>query len=324
MSIDPIASVPPHRGADVLSPATSPEPAEQSWQSHVLNAVLSMLPIKRQTASASAVQARARKLARHPPSHQPTGMGGGVQVVLKQGAGWPVYYIAPSGRDDAGNFVLFLHGGGYINEIVRAHWRIVGYLTRAAQVRCVVPIFPLAPRGAAKEIVPGVGELLRQMIEAAGPARVTVVANSAGAGLALAAAQWLRDGGHRQPDGLVLISPGLDASISRPEQVALAASDPMNDIPGTREGARLYAGDLDITHPYVSPLRGDLRGLAPMVVFSGTRDFLYPDSVELAAKARAVGVPVELHLRKGQPHNYVGFPTPEGSQARELIARVVA
>src|SRR3989442_8740861 len=76
-------------------------------------------------------------------------------------------------------------------------------------------------------------------------------------------------------------------------------------------------GDLDVAHPYVSPLNGDFRGLAP-------RDLLYPDSIELAAKARAAGVPIELHLRQGQPHNYAGMPTPEGRQARAIILRVVA
>ena len=61
-----------------------------------------------------------------------------------------------------------------------------------------------------------------------------------------------------------------------------------------------------------------------MIVFSGTRDLLYPDSVDLAAKARAAGVPVELHMGYGQPHNYAALPTPEGRQARELIARMAA
>jgi acetyl esterase/lipase len=71
-------------------------------------------------------------------------------------------------------------------------------------------------------------------------------------------------------------------------------------------------------------LNGDFRGLAPMIVFSGTLDLLYPDSIELAAKARAAGVPIELHLRQGQPHNYAGMPTPEGWQARAIILRAVA
>ena len=223
-----------------------------------------------------------------------------------------------------GNYVLFLHGGGYINEIVRAHWRFVGDLTRDAHVRCVVPIYPLAPGATAIEVVPAMGELMRKLLQDAGPAKVTVVGNSAGAALGLAAAQWLRDTGCRQPNGLVLISPGGDFSISRPEQIAIAARDPINDIPGAREVGRLYAGALDVSHPYVSPLNGDFRGLAPMIVFSGTRDLFYPDAIDIAAKARAAGVPIELHLRRDQPHNYAGLPTPEGRQARAIIVRAVA
>jgi epsilon-lactone hydrolase len=172
--------------------------------------------------------------------------------------------------------------------------------------------------------VPATGELLRKLLEDAGPAKVTVVGNSAGAGLGLAAAQWLRDSGYRQPNGLVLISPGLDASVGRPDQMAIAARDPVQDIPAIIEAGRLYAGDLDVAHPYVSPLNGDFRGLAPMIVFSGTLDLLYPDSIDLTAKARAAGVPIELHLRQGQPHNYAALPTPEGRQARAIILRVVA
>jgi acetyl esterase/lipase len=38
--------------------------------------------------------------------------------------------------------------------------------------------------------VPATGELLRKLLENAGPAKVTVVGNSAGAALGLAAAQW--------------------------------------------------------------------------------------------------------------------------------------
>jgi acetyl esterase/lipase len=61
-----------------------------------------------------------------------------------------------------------------------------------------------------------------------------------------------------------------------------------------------------------------------MLVFAGTHDLLYPDSVDLAAKATAAGVSVELHLRRGQPHNYAGMPTPEGREAREIILRALA
>lgn len=274
--------------------------------------------------SAAAVQEHVRRLALRPASYEPTGLGRGVEVTRKDVAGWPVYHTAPSDNPDIGNTVVFLHGGGFINEIVRAHWRFVATLNRDARVRCVVPIYPLAPGATAKDLVPATGELLRRVVEDAGRAKVTVVGNSAGAALGLAAAQWLRDGGYRQPDGLVLISPGADFTISRPEQIAIAARDPINDIPGAREAGRLYAGDLDVAHPYVSPLNGDFHGLAPMIIFSGTLDLFYPDCIDLAAKARAAGVPVELHLRQGQPHNYAAMPTPEGREARAVIVRTLA
>lgn len=310
-------------GGCVFSAPARRDPAP-SLQSRVFNMLLGLLPFKQQLASAEAVQAHVRKLALQPASHEPTGLGRGVEATLTKMGGWPVYYTAPSSGHEGCNYVMFLHGGGFINEIVPAHWRFVGRMTREAGVVCVVPIYPLAPRATAKDLVPATAELLRMLLEDAGSAKVTVVGNSAGAGLALAACQWLRDRGHRQPNRLVLISPAADASISRPEQVAIAARDPMQDIPGIVEAGRLYAGELDVGHPFVSPLNGTFRSLAPMLIFSGTRDLLYPDSVDLAERARAAGVPVELHLRRGQPHNYALMPTPEGRQARAMILRAVA
>jgi acetyl esterase/lipase len=130
-------------------------------------------------------------------------LGRNVQADLRYSAGWPVYHTAPSPNSEASheisNFVLFLHGGGYINEIVKGHWRFVGHLTRDAQARCIVPIFPLAPQGTAADVVPAVGRLLRELIDSVGSAKVSVVGQSAGAGIALAAVQWLRDSGSPQP-----------------------------------------------------------------------------------------------------------------------------
>ncbi|WBL75571.1 alpha/beta hydrolase [Bradyrhizobium xenonodulans] len=310
-------------GGCVFSPPARRDPAP-SLQSRALNLLLGQLPYKQQLASAEAVQARVQKLALEPTSFEPTGLGRGVEATLTKMGGWPVYYTAPSSGHEGCNFVMFLHGGGFINEIVPAHWRFVGQMTRKAGVVCVVPIYPLAPRATAKDIVPATAELLRMLLEDAGPAKVTVVGNSAGAGLALAACQWLRDRGHRQPNRMMLISPAADASVSRPEQVEIASRDPIQDIPGIVEAGRLYAGELDVGHPFVSPLNGAFRALAPMTIFAGTRDLLYPDSVDLAERARAVGVPVELHLLRDQPHNYALMPTPEGRKARAIILREVA
>ena len=118
--------------------------AAPSWRSRVINHLLRLLPIKRRTASAAAVQDYVRELALRPASYEPKGLGRGVEVKLKPWAGWPVYHTASVAEPDVKGHVLFLHGGGYVKEIVPAHWRFVGYLTREACVHCVVPIYPLA------------------------------------------------------------------------------------------------------------------------------------------------------------------------------------
>lgn len=295
-----------------------------SWQSRLITALLRRLPIKRKTATAEAVRDFVRRQTAHPAPHKPAGLGAKVAVGLRSFSTWPVYRTTPMARPATANLVVFLHGGGYVKEIVKAHWRFIGFLTRETGASCLVPIYPLAPQGTALDVVPTIGRLLAAVIDEADGARVTVIGNSAGGGMALAAAQWLRDNGHRQPDSLVLISPGLDATLSHRHQGALAATDPTQDIPGIREGARMYAGELALSHPYVSPLKGELHGLAPMLVFAGTADLLHPDSVALASLARAAGGRVELHLRRGQPHNYAGLPTPEGREDRERILRAVS
>lgn len=167
--------------------AQAPRDPAPSLQSRAFNLLLRQLPFKQQLASAEAVQAHVQKLALQPASYEPTGLGRDVEVILTKMGGWPVYYTAPSSGHEGCNHVMFLHGGGYINEIVPAHWRFIGQMTRRARVVCVVPIYPLAPRATAKDVVPATAELLRMLLEDAGSAKVTVVGNSAGAGLALAA-----------------------------------------------------------------------------------------------------------------------------------------
>ncbi|WP_157789213.1 alpha/beta hydrolase fold domain-containing protein, partial [Bradyrhizobium japonicum] len=160
-----------------------------SLQSRALNLLLRQLPYKQQLASVEAVQEHVQKLALQPVSFEPPNLGRGVEVTLTKMGGWPVYYTAPSSGHEGCNHVMFLHGGGFINEIVPAHWRFVAQMTRKARIVCVVPIYPLAPRATAKDVVPATAELLRMLLEDAGPSKVTVVGNSAGASLALAACQ---------------------------------------------------------------------------------------------------------------------------------------
>ncbi|MFD7101209.1 alpha/beta hydrolase, partial [Streptomyces xanthophaeus] len=67
---------------------------------------------------------------------------------------------------------------------------------------------------------------------------------------------------------------------------------------------------------------GSCAGLAPLPVFTGTRDILSTDSRELLRRARAEGAEVEFHEEAGLPHAYPLLPVPEGRAARERIVEL--
>ena len=112
----------------------------------------------------------------------------------------------------------------------------------------------------------------------------------------------------------------LDGTLSDPRQDALEPRERMVARGGLAEAVRLYAGSLDVHDPRVSPLFGDMLGLAPMTVLVSSSELLYPDSLRLAEKAREAGVPVDLHVRDDLPHAYAVFvDTPEGKRALDTI-----
>ncbi|WP_328297065.1 alpha/beta hydrolase [Streptomyces sp. NBC_00435] len=296
-----------------------------SLRSRALSVALIAAGRRRRFGSAEAVRSRVAESARRPASHLPPRSLGRVAEVSRTFVGaWPVYDVAPLGAAPAAR-VLYVHGGGYINELVRPHWALIRTLVTQARARVVVPAYILAPRGTADRTVPVAADLLSGLIASGGDGDggTVLIGDSAGAGLALAAAQRLRERTGAQPSRIVLISPWLDVSMSHPDQAAIEAGDPMLARPGLREAGRLYAGNLTADDPRVSPLHGSFAGLAPMTVFTGTRDVLTTDSRELLSRARAAGAEVEFHEEPGLPHVYPLLPLPEGRAARDRIVELV-
>ncbi len=73
-----------------------------------------------------------------------------------------------------------------------------------------------------------------------------------------------------------------------------------------------FAADLDVAHPYVSPLNGDFHGLAPMIVFFGTPDLFYPDLHRSGCKGAQRVCRWSFICGNASHTNYAAMPTPAG------------
>ncbi|CAN5268689.1 alpha/beta hydrolase [soil metagenome] len=234
------------------------------------------------------------------------------------GAGtMPVATLAPRTGESRGA-VIYLHGGSWVNEIAPQHWQLTTQIATEASTTVIVPIYPLLPSPAAtaEHVVAAVVELaIAARAEHGG---VCLAGDSAGGQIALSAALALRDAGVVVPR-TILISPALDLSMKNPEMDAVQPSDPWLAKSGNRVFIDAWRGALPVSDPRVSPLEGDLTGLGPLTIFSGTRDILNPDARLLVSKARATGVSVDYREEAGLVHVYPLTPTSEAREARAAI-----
>lgn len=125
------------------------------------------------------------------------------------------------------------------------------------------------------------------------------------------------------PAGLVLLSPWVDLTVTKPTYDSNAATDQLISKKSLQEAAELYLQLHDPGDPLASPLFADLTGLPPMLVLASCHEALLGDSTALASRAAAAGVPVEAHLVPDVPHAWPAIePTiPESTNAIGTITR---
>jgi acetyl esterase/lipase len=93
----------------------------------------------------------------------------------------------------------------------------------------------------------------------------------------------------------------------------------------SRVCSKYYYGDHDPTHPWISPLYGDLHSLPPIFINVGSYETMLDDSVRFAAKAKAAGVDITLMVGEKMVHCYplMAPMFPEATQALDKVGAFI-
>lgn len=223
----------------------------------------------------------------------------------------------------SGKVLWYLHGGAYIFHASDFHWQFLDRIVQHTRATVIATNYPLAPNHQAAEVVPGLRAVYQAIVAATPAHQVVVAGDSAGGGLALACAQDWRDQQLPQPAHLCLLSPWLDIAMQNPDAQSLDAGDVLLSIPGLVLAGASWRGSLAEQHPWVSPLYGDLSGLAPLAMWVGTHEIFYPDVRMLRDKAQAAGVLAHYTEAPGMFHAYQIFPVPEAKRVAQYLHGVL-
>lgn len=220
--------------------------------------------------------------------------------------------------------ILYCHGGGYSTGSSLYARTLTTKLASSTSMDVFSFDYRLAPENpypAAVEDALKAWDYL--MLLGYGARDVIVAGDSAGGNLALALVLKLKEQERLLPRGLVLMSPWTDLTSSGKSYSSRAEVDPVLDAEYLERMIVNYAGERDLTEPFISPLFGDFRGFPPVYIQVGDNEILLSDSVKLHKKLIQANVSAKIDIFKGMWHVFQMSPLKAAYDAMEKNAEFI-
>lgn len=222
--------------------------------------------------------------------------------------------------------VYYMHGGGMILGSVELYDAVVARYVSATGVPFLSVDYRLAPEFPhpvpVEDCLAGLTWCAEQAAElGVDPARISIMGDSGGGGLAAALAILARDRGGPAIEKQILIYPMLDDRTTTPDPELAPFAFWSYDDNATGWGALLgqAMGGPDVS-AHAAPARvADPAGLPPAFLEVGELDIFRDETVTYAHRLAAAGVSAELHVHPGVPHGFeiAAFET---DVARRVVA----
>ena len=220
----------------------------------------------------------------------------------------------PEALGQPGSAVLYLHGGGMIFGLAQLG-QLYDLALRDYVATSGVPMllvdYRIAPEHRHPTPVEDCYAALLWLADNAAalgvdPARIGVMGDSAGGGLAAGVCLLARDRGGPPVAQQLLIYPMLDDRIHTPDPQLLPFLTWTYDDNITGWAALLGdSAGTDTVPPYAAPARAtDLTGLPDTYIDVGDLDIFRDEDITYAQRLADAGVPTELHLHPGCPHAF--------------------
>ncbi|WP_196258064.1 alpha/beta hydrolase [Pelagibacterium limicola] len=211
------------------------------------------------------------------------------------------------GSGGGDGLIVYFHGGGFIFGSARSHRVIASHLADRSGCSVLAVDYRLAPEHPAPAAYNDAIAAFHWALDRGYRSEKIVYAgDSAGGNIALQATLDLCGDGGKGPAALVLMSPALDFANEGDSHTSLSDAPLLTpELVGLYTS--IHVGDRDPRSAAVTPLYRDLSSLPPVLIHVGTWERLRDDSLILAERLKAAGVPVEIKVWDGMVHSWQLF-----------------
>ena len=231
--------------------------------------------------------------------------------------GSKVYSITSENNSNYKKIVVYIHGGGFIDNVTSFHVNMLDKLASNVNAKIYIPIYPLLPKHTYKDTFKLLENVYNKLLEE--KKEIILMGDSAGGTLSISFTEFLKEKNRQLPSKLILISPWVDVTMENKEIIQYEKKDPILSIYGLKKIGKLWADDLDNKNYIISPTYGDLNHLPPILLTVGTWEILYPDIMVFYNKLIKHNNEVELIVGNKMNHIFPLFPTIEAKKVLKDI-----
>jgi len=208
----------------------------------------------------------------------------------------------PGSRENC--VLLYLHGGAYCAGSLNTHRRFVADLALEFAMDALLVDYRLAPELPFPAALDDAMTVYARLRQERPDADIIVAGDSAGGGLSLALLLRLKSENGPMPGMALLLGPWVDLVCENESYRTVGDKEVMLDQARLKRNARMYAGEETLTNPLISPIYADLSGLPPVLIQTGTYDFLSGEAQMVAEQLEEAGGKVVLEVWPKMIHSW--------------------
>lgn len=225
--------------------------------------------------------------------------------------------IAPS----SDRVIIYFHGGGYVTGSPDSIIEFTTRLAVQAQAKIVVPYYPTAPEQQYPAAHQFAYEIVEDLLQAFGEAKIYLAGDSAGAALVLSSIFKLTAAQNAQLNGCVLISPWVEP-LAKGGSILNNEPNDVGDHEFLLACYHAYVGEQKVLKDY--PLSFDasnLGKLPPALLTIGSGEMLVDQTARLRKNLQQLDTEIDFISYETMFHTFWNL-APQIQQADQIIADI--
>lgn len=230
----------------------------------------------------------------------------GVTLVRDTIAGVPVFILAPESLTSKyqDRVLLNFHGGGYVLGQGESGTHEATLMAGIGGYRVIMPDYRMAPEFPYPAAMDDATAVYKELLNSYAADKIGVFGTSTGGGMTLALMLRAKAEGLPLPAAIAVGTPWTDMTKTGDSYFT---NEHVDNVLVSYDGwlgeaAKVYANGHDMKDPMLSPVYGNVSGLPPALLTSGTRDLFLSNTVRMHLKLREAGVFADLIVYEGLSH----------------------